>query len=152
MQYLVLHDKAPFSALSMATEGTEYPHPIKCWAIDSGAKMEFVHMRMAGLLSKYYVSGTYQQTALYALPFEEMALILTNRLGLDDEARYRKALDDQIKENNAADGLLKPWPIWFVVLMNVCELLLKLAWGVVKLLSFVILIPFVIKFFKSIKK
>ena len=148
MQYLVLHDKGAFSAISVETEGQSHPHAIKCWALNDGKKMEFVHMRMAAMLSKYYVSGTYQQTALYALSFDELHLILTNRMGLDDEARYYKALDDEIKEHNAVPTERDRTLHWVVY---GGEFLIKLVWGIVKLLAWVILIPFVINFFKSRK-
>jgi hypothetical protein len=145
MQYLVLHDKGAFSAISVETEGKVHSHAIKCWALNDGKRMEFVHMRMAAMLSKYYVSGTYQQMALYALSFDELHLILTNRMGLDDEARYLEALNCKPPEPEFERSRKVQWIVYGG------EFLIKLVWGIVKLLGWVILIPFIINFFRSRK-
>lgn len=147
MQYLVLHDKGPLSGISIEPGGKVYKHRIACWAIMSGKQMDYVHLQMGRHLNKYYMSGAYQQMALYALTFDELKLILSNRMGVDDEERYLR-LQEYPEPEPHDDG--KP-STGFVVMMHMCEFLIKLTWGCIKLLGFIIAIPFFINFFKHRK-
>lgn len=146
MMYLVLHDRGPLSGISIEPEGQHYKHRIACWALSDGDRVEFANLRMANYLKMYYMAGTYESRAMYSLPFDDLKLLLTKKLGLDDEQRYWLM-------HNAQDAshIEKRPATWFVVLMLGGEFFLKVTWGVFKLLAWVIAIPFFINFLKGRK-
>lgn len=146
MNYLVLHDKGAFTGISIEPAGEVYKHAIACWALDDGKKVDYALLQMGRHLNKFYVSGAYQQMALYALTFEELKLILSKRLGPDDETRY----SDLLKQESLGYEVEKPFD-WNAVIIGTCDFLLKLMWGIVKLMAVVVLIPFVLNFFKNRK-
>ena len=143
MKYLVVHQSGPFTAITVEQEGKVYINPIKCWALSDGEKVEFVNMRMDTYLKKFYVSGTFQTKALYALTYDEMCMLLTSKLGPDDESRYNmiKQAMPVTSKNHVASTIIEEAG-WFG---------LKAIFMAIKTLLFIVLFPIIIAFFNKRK-
>jgi hypothetical protein len=106
MRYLVVLPKGTLCELLFAREGDRFDLPYECWAIRTGKQALFVNTRMAQLLKTWYVHGTFETRAVYALSAEEMALMLSDPLGPTDHDRYTATLasTETVRRHRRVDG------------------------------------------------
>lgn len=88
MRYIVVHDGPKGVGISVNVSGTLYDHKIKCWAMNTGARVEFASFKMHKLLEQFYLGGSYSDFARYVIDFDELCSILRDRIGPSDDERY----------------------------------------------------------------
>lgn len=121
--------------------------PFDSWALNTGKRLLFAHNQMHRKLKSHYVMGTFEQGAIYAYSPEEAGNIITSSIGLNDEEAYKALSVDQVPQKSGVDRSYVTW----LTVGKVCSFLIWFAWGIIKVISFLLVIPFLIAWLKKPK-
>lgn len=135
------------STVKILSGDVELNKPFHSWALNSGKRLIFAHNLMHRRLKSHYVMGTFEQGAIYAYSPEETFNILTSAIGPDDEAVYRSLTSEDAPKKSSID---KSYIAWFT-LAKFCELIIIVGWGIVKVVAFLLVIPFLISWLNKHK-
>lgn len=152
MKYIVAHEKPGKVGISIEPAGKTYDHPIKCWSLNSGKRVEFALRGLQNLLKPYYVSGRFEDFAWYALSYDELCHIVRGRIGPSDDEEYHELLA-QIENPQRQprepwlneERFLVGWNIFTHGWLNALHVIAI----IIKFLATMILIPVAIAFFRK---
>lgn len=147
MNFIVVHSKGQLTGVSIEPAGRAYPHPIKCWAMNDGRKVTFARTGMAKLLDKFHVGGTYDTMALYGLSFDEVCMMIRERVGPSDDELYEQAIAHRTSPKpkvEFGEGTVAA----ITVATESSMLLMHVFMLGVKLVATMLLIPFILALFK----
>lgn len=148
MKHIVVqpHPKG-FSIVKIIDADVKLDKPFDSWALNTGKRLLFAHNQMHRLLKSHYMVGSFEQGAMYAYDFAEMSHIITSTIGLDDKAAYEALLAQGVPQKSSVD---KSYVTWYTV-GKACEFLIWFTWGIVKVVSFLLVIPFLISWINKRK-
>jgi hypothetical protein len=88
-KYLVLRESngSEICWLSLEKAGGTHTKRLECWAVDDGDRVEFVRNRINRVMKPFYMSGSLDQQAVFALSFDEMMMLLVKHIGPCDQSR-----------------------------------------------------------------
>lgn len=141
MKHIVVqpHPKG-FSIVKIADANVVLDKPFDSWALNTGKRLLFAHNHMHKLLKSHYMMGNFEQGAMYAYDYAEMSDIITSAIGLCDEKAYEALINKAAPPKSSVD---KSYVAWYTF-GKTCEFLIWFAWGVIKVVSFLLVIPFLI--------
>ena len=132
--------------------------PFDTWAIRSGRQLLFIEREMPRLLKELYVGGSFHDGgATYLVTFEEMVMILDEKLGPNDRLRCEEAQKefDAVKDKfkDLRKRLWKErWLASSNIALRLAGSLLYVVWLGMKFLVFVCIFPFFIMWVNKHKK
>lgn len=150
MKYIVVHDKPGTAGVTIEPEGRLYKYQIKCWALNSGKRVEFGLRGLQSVLKQYYVSGRFETFAWYALSYDELCHIVRGRIGPSDDEVYYELINQP-----APKRVKQPWLTEDRVVVGITAFthiwmgLLHAFLLMIKFMLNMLLLPMIISFFKK---
>lgn len=148
MKHIVVrpHPKG-FSLVSIVDSEVKVDTPFDSWALNTGKRLLFAHNQMHKLLKSHYMLGNFEQGAMYAYDCAEMNRIITSAIGVDDKSAYEALLAQDDPRPSSVDKTF----VTMHVLGKACEFTIWFAWGIVKVVAFLLVIPFLISWLNKHK-
>lgn len=145
-EYLVVHDFGQFSGITIEGPGKVYPHPTQCWAIRTGPQVMVARSKLGKTLTHFHLGGRFQDTANYALSFDELSAVVRMQMGPSDSERYFEASTRML---DAPASAHRPGLIAAQVTSLSLLTVVKFVGLSAKFLMTMLIMPFVIMFFNK---
>lgn len=144
MRFLVVRpDSRLGSKLSLHEADDLLDNPFESWALASGKQILFVTNSLHKLIKQFYMYGTFESGAVYAVDYDEMVQILVDKLGPTDAIRSTARLvNKSSSESPGAHSEL----VAVNVFGTMVSALFKILWLCIKGIAMMIIIPLVLMF------
>lgn len=156
MKYVVARPFGELSKIYIVSEGTDIDVPFESWALCDGKQILFATVKMHKVLQSQHFAGSYDKGAMYAYTYPEMCAVLTSHLGPSDRERYEAGLKGGVDQTLIRDNLPHDYlPIWTrtaYVLWKTLTLIVKVCIKVLSVLLFLVIVPFILKWFNGFNK
>lgn len=155
MKYVVVRPAGDLAKVFIIPDGVDVTLPFESWALRDGQQILFATTKMHKVLQSHHFSGSYESGALYAYTYEELCAIMRAHLGPSDEERYGAGLREQSNQTS-----IKDIPLWHVsgwtriayILWKGFELTVKVSIKILTTIIFLVILPFIIKWFNGFRK
>lgn len=156
MKYIVVRPAGELSKVYIMSEGAMLTPPFESWALRDGKQIVFATIKMHKVLQSHHFAGSYEQGAMYAYTYDEMCAIMSSNLGPSDRERYEASLGEQsnrtlIKDIPAEDSLPKWTRIAYIIWKSLCFIVMIFI-KALTMIIFLVLLPFIIKWFDGFRK